>query len=109
MLATFEDMGNPFLEDNGDMLTADTKVVMNKDAIRAVHAVEEIGQHQFSEFVEDRMKGASNKPLSGIVSNNKVALFSTPQARQRSRNKEQVAFLKNKLYYLHSSVHCLPS
>ena len=30
---TFEDMRNPFLEDNGDMLTLDTKVVMNKDAI----------------------------------------------------------------------------
>ena len=32
-LATFVDMRNPFLEDNGDMLTLDTKVVMNKDAI----------------------------------------------------------------------------
>ena len=83
MLATFEDMGNPFLEDNGDRLTADTKVVMNKDAMPTVHAVGEIGQHQFSEFVEDRMKGASNKPLCGIVSINKLALFSTLQARQR--------------------------
>ena len=56
LLATFEDMRNPFLEDNGDMLTLDTKVVMNKDAIRTVNAVEEIGQRQFSEFVEDRLK-----------------------------------------------------
>ena len=87
-------MGNPFLEDSGDMLTVDTKVVMNKDAIRTVHAVEEIGQRQFMEFVEDMMKSASNKPLRDIVSNNKLALFSTPQAKQRSRSKGQVAFLK---------------
>ena len=33
LLATFEDMGNPFLEDSGDMLTLDTKIVMNKYAI----------------------------------------------------------------------------
>ena len=29
---------------------------MNKDAILTVNAVEEIGQRQFSEFVEDRLK-----------------------------------------------------
>ena len=28
------------------------------------------------------------------MSNNKLALFSTPQAKQRSRSKEQVAYLK---------------
>ena len=94
LLATCEDMGNPFLEDNGDMLTLDTKVVMNKDAIRTVNAVEEIGQRQFSESVEDWPNIASNKPLSDIVSKNKLALFSTPQTKQRSRSKEQVASLK---------------
>ena len=39
-------------------------------------------------------ESASNKPLSDIVSKNKLALFSTPQAKQRSRSKEQVASLK---------------
>ena len=68
LFATFENMGNPFLEDSGAMLTVDTNVVMNKDAIRTVNAVEEIGQRQFSEFVEDSMKSAHSKPLDGIVS-----------------------------------------
>ena len=56
--------------------------------------MEEIGQRQFSESVEDRLNIASNKPLSDIVSKNKLALFSTPQIKQRSRSKEQVASLK---------------
>ena len=90
VLATFQDMGNPFIEDCVDMLTLDTEVVMNKDAIRTVNTVEDISQRQFSEFVEDRPKSASNKRLSDIVSNNN----STPQAKQRSRSKEQVACLK---------------
>ena len=94
LLATFEDMGNPFLEDSGDMLTLDTKIVMTKDATRTVNAVEHIGQRQVSEFVEDRLKSASNKPLSDIVSKNKLVLFITPQAKQRSRSKEQFASLK---------------
>ncbi len=57
--------------------------------------MEEIGQRQFSESV-DRLKIASNKPLSDIVSKNTLALFSRPipQTKQRSRSKEQVASLK---------------
>ena len=91
LLATCEDMGNPFPEDNGDTLTPDTKVVMNKDAIRTVNAVEEIGQRQFSECVEDRLNIASNKPLSDIVSKNELALFSTPQSRdQEAWNKSHI-------------------
>ena len=93
-LATFEGMGNPFLEDSGNMLTLDTKFVMNKDAIQTVKAVEEIGQRQFSAFVEDRLKSASNKPLSDIVSTIKVELYSIPPAKQMSSSKEQVASLK---------------
>ncbi len=87
-------MGNLFLEDSGDMLTLDTKVVMNKDVIQTVNAVEEIGQRQFSEFVENRLKSASNKPLSDIVSSIKLALYSIPQAKQRSSSKEQGASLQ---------------
>ena len=96
LLASCEDMGNPFIEDSVDMLTLDTKVVMNKDAIRTVNAVEEIDQRLFTESVVDRLKIASNKPLSDIVSKNKLALFSIPQTKQRSRSKEQVASLKTK-------------
>ena len=76
------------------MLTLDTKVVMNKDEIQTVNAVEGIGQRKFGEFVEDRLKSASNKPLSEIVSNIKLALSSIHQANQSSRSKEQVASLK---------------
>ena len=76
------------------MLTLDTRVVINKDAIRTVNEMKEIDQSQFSESVEDWLNIASIKPLSDIVSKNKLALFSTPQTKQRSRSKEQVASLK---------------
>ena len=85
-------MGNPFLEDSGDMPTLDTKVVMNKDAIQTVNTVEEIGQRQFSESVEDRLKSASNKPLSAIVS--KITLRCSVYLKQ-SRGHEA----RNKSYH----------
>ena len=67
---------------------------MNTDAIQTVNAVEYIGHRQFSEFVDNRLKSASNKPVSDIVSKIKLGLFSIPQAKQRSRSKEQVASFK---------------
>ena len=39
-------------------------------------------------------ESASNKPLSDIVSKNKLARFSIHQAKQRSKSKEQVTYLK---------------
>ena len=68
-------MGNTFFENSGNMLTLDTIKGLH-DAIQTVNAVEEIGQRQFSEFVEDRLKSASNKPLSDIVSIITLALSS---------------------------------
>ena len=56
--------------------------------------MEEIGQRQFSECVEDRLN-IDTMSLSGLLdAKNKLALFSTPQTKQRSRSKEQVASLK---------------
>ena len=78
-------MGNPFLEDSGDMLILDAQVVMNKDSIQTVNA---------TDFLEGRLKTASNKPLSGIVSNITLALFSRPRAKQRSRSNELGTYLK---------------
>ena len=51
-------------------------------------------------------ESASNKPLSDIVSKNKLALFSTPQAKQRSRRKGSSRIFEYKLYSLLSSLHC---
>ena len=51
------------------------------------------------------------QPLSDIVSKDKLALFSTPQAKQRSRSKEQVASLKTKctLFFSRLYIACQAS
>ena len=54
--------------------------------------VEEIGQRQFSDFVEDRLKVHPTNHLSDIVSKNKLALFiHLKQSRgQEARNKSHL-------------------
>ena len=109
LLATCEDMGNPFIEDNGDMLTLDTKVVMNKDAIRTVNAVEDIGQRQFSESVEDWLNIASNKPLGDSVSKNKIGAVQYTSNHAEVKKHGTSRIFEDKLYSILSFLHCLQS
>ena len=46
LVTTFEEMGNSFLEDNGDLLTFDTKEIMSKDVIQTVNTIEKNGHKQ---------------------------------------------------------------
>lgn len=94
LVATIEDLGNPFLEDNGDLLAIDTKMIMNKEVIQTVYTVEAKGQAQYCEFVDERLAATPNKPLSVIVSKNKLPLFSVASAKQKSKTKEQITTLK---------------
>ena len=42
---TFEELGNPFLEDKGELLTLDTKKIMSKEVIQTVYTIEENGKN----------------------------------------------------------------
>ena len=94
LVSTLEVMGSPFLEDSGDMLTLNTKMIMNKDVVETVYTIEDIGKRQYDRYVEERLQSLSNKPLSDIISKNKLPLFSTPHAKQQSKSKAKFASLK---------------
>ena len=56
-------MGNPFVEDNGGMLTLDTRAVMNKDAFLKVNKFENVCQRNVSDLMEERLKTSENISL----------------------------------------------
>ena len=66
-----------------------------------IRTVVEIGQRQSSEYVGERPKAATASRLSHIVVNNVLALFSTLQANQKSRNKENDASLKTECIFFY--------
>ena len=47
LVSAFDDLGNPNLEDSGDLFSLDTKMIMGKD----VYNAEEIGKGQYHSFV----------------------------------------------------------
>ena len=68
-------MGNPFTEDSGDLLTLDTKDIMNSDVVNTVKNVHALGEEQYDRFVKERFEKRS-KSIKEPIRKNKLPLFS---------------------------------
>ena len=51
LVAVFEEIGNPFNEDSGDLLTVDTKLIMDSEVHTIVEKAYTVGQEQYDLFV----------------------------------------------------------
>ena len=66
LVATLEELGNPFLECTKELVTHDTKIIMHNKATESVLSAKQIGVSQFQTFVADRI--TSNKaPLTDTI------------------------------------------
>ena len=104
LVDTFEEMGNPFLEDNGDLLTLDTKIIMSKEVIQTINTIEKNGQKQYNSFLSERLSAPQNKSLSKTITKNNYPLFSKVSVKQPSKIKEQVKYLEKTLNYSQVSI-----
>ena len=104
LVTTFEEMGNSFLEDNGDLLTFDTKEIMSKDVIQIVNTIETNGHKQYNTFLSEQVIGTPNNSLSDTIKKNNYPLFNKVSVKQPSKMKEQVKYLETNCKLLHSSI-----
>ena len=99
-------MGNPFTDDGEVLVTLDTKLVMDHSVVQTLRTVEQLGQTQYSKFVEERLVRCE-KPLSDTIQKNNLALFGTPKKHIPSRVSHQVASLKaNCALFSHLYISC---
>ena len=66
LVATFEELGNPFLEYSKELFVIDTKIIMHDKAVQSVMSAKQLGIEQYHAFVADR-----------IISNNNAAITDT--------------------------------
>ncbi|RUM46947.1 MAG: hypothetical protein DSY80_01375, partial [Desulfocapsa sp.] len=93
LVATFVEMGNPFEEDSVDLIVLDTREIMDSPVIDTVNHIEEIGQNQYTRYIDERLDHRIKAIFDPITRNN-LPLFSSPPAR-KSKMKSQVISLKN--------------
>ena len=55
VVALFENMGNPFLENSEDLMVLDTRDVMDASVGETMRNTEVLGKEQFEEFVDERL------------------------------------------------------
>lgn len=94
LVSTFEEYGNPFQEDSGELVVLDTKDVIPSDVVKSVREVLSIGRRQCDNFIETRFVQRTT-PITEPITTNKLTLFSTPKTKGVSKGKIQLAALKN--------------
>ncbi len=94
LTAVLEEMGNPFLEKSDDLLVLDTRNIMDRSVGDTVRRSETLGIQQYKKFIKERLTECT-VPITELLSKNKLALFSSKQARTQSKQKMQINALKN--------------
>ena len=82
------------MEQTEDLLVLDTRDILHISIGEAIRKVETLGEEQYQNFVDERLIKCE-KPITDVISKNKLALFSYKQTRPPSKHKMQVAALKN--------------
>ena len=93
LVAAIEEFGNPNTEESNDLLVLDTRDILDASVIETLKKVEGEGKRQYDAFVEERLVYKS-KSVYDVIPQNKFAIFRTPLSRSASKDKLQIAFLK---------------
>ena len=94
LVQVIKDLGNPFLEDSGDILVLDTKGILDQAVAKTFREIEKLGQDQYDSFVTQRLIERTT-PLSDPIPKNRLILFSRPPTRTPSKATQMVASLKS--------------
>ena len=94
LIAAFEDMGNPFLDESEGLLTLDRHEITDKEIVRTVREAENIGTKQYANFVQQRFIDRSVSVFDPIPSN-KLSLFHSPTLCKRNPSLLAVQSLKS--------------
>ena len=78
LVESFEEMGNPFLEDSGDLIQLHTSIVMPPEVIKSIEAAETVGWQQYSSFVLERMEECT-VAWNATITKNKLPLMDYKQ------------------------------
>ena len=77
LVITIEEMGNPFMEESGDLINLNYKVVMPEKVVKAMQSMYATGVTKYDPFIEERFKSGS-KSLSETIPRNSLPVFSKP-------------------------------
>ena len=99
LVEVFEDIGNPFKDDSGDLLTLDTKLIMDSEVHTIVEKAYTVGQEQYDRFVKERFVNQT-KSIKDPIQKNKLQVFTKRPQKQKFQvaTMKEDSFLFSRLY-----------
>ena len=94
LVATFEDLGNPFLDQGDDLVVLDTKEVAPPDALERLKNIESVGNTQCEKFVSERLEERA-KSLFDPIKRNKLNLFTSALPKKTTKVQQQLSSVKS--------------
>ena len=89
LLPALKDVGNPFADDSNNLLDLETKIFVPEMIAQILHKLENVGEKQFQDFIEQRVWKRSG-PLSDTISKNKLSLYKAVGSYSASRKDGQL-------------------
>lgn len=93
LISSYEEMGNPFTDEDLELIAIHTKDVMDAAVVSSVQTVSKIGEEQFNTFVKERFVDRS-KLITDPLKKNNLSTFSTQGKKILSKDKAKVEILK---------------
>ena len=88
-----EEMGNPFMEESGDLLVLDSRDIVDLKVVETIRNIQKVGQDNFNSFIKDRLENRTTS-LFHPITRNKFPLFSCPPKKSLCKDKDQIVSLK---------------
>ena len=104
LVRSFEELGNPFMEDCGFLVSLSSKDIMPAEVSEAVNTVESIGKTQYNDFVRDVFEKRERK-ITEPIRKNKLPTFATPGKKGKGTTKTSMAALKSDCSLFVSGAH----
>ena len=93
LIEAFEDLGNPFLEESGELLDLDQSIIMPAEVVENVRNVTTIGDRKYKEFLQKRIL-TQEVAFTAPVQKCKLKLFKSAISSPQSQ-KSAVAAMKD--------------
>ena len=94
LLATMDELGNPFTEQSHDLPSLDTKDIADSSVVQTVRRIEQTGKQMYETFVEERL--IKREKIFEPIKKNAVCLFrSGPTKKTTTKDKSKISLLKN--------------
>lgn len=89
LVEAFDQLGNPFLEDTGELYDLDESIVMAAEVVDNVRKVEDIGKKKYRDFVDKRIY-SRKEPFTATMTLTKLKLFKSAKTQSIKKSELNV-------------------